>query len=65
MMVAKVMLNSGYKLDSGLGQNWQGRLEPIQVNDNKGPQGLGFNPPKGQTARACSSLAARLVALVA
>lgn len=46
MMVAKVMLNSGYKLDSGLGQNWQGRLEPIQVNDKKVPYGLGFKPTK-------------------
>lgn len=46
MMVAKVMLNSGYKLDSGLGQNLQGRLEPIQVNDKKVPYGLGFKPTK-------------------
>jgi len=51
MMVAKVMLNSGYKLDSGLGQNLQGRLEPIQVNDKKVPYGLGFQThQEGQTA---------------
>lgn len=47
MMVAKVMWNSGYKFDSRLGQNKQGRLKPIQVNDNKAPRvRLGFNPTK-------------------
>lgn len=34
----------GYKLD--LGHNLQGRLEPIQVNDKRGPYRLGFKPTK-------------------
>lgn len=46
VMVARIMLDNGYKLESGLGRNLQGRLDPIEVKDKKDTYGLGYTPTR-------------------
>jgi hypothetical protein len=40
----KVMLANGYKPDSGLGQNLQGRTDIVQLPEKRDNYGLGYKP---------------------
>ena len=46
MMVAKVMLENGFRNGYGLGRNGQGPISPPQLIENKDRFGLGYKPSK-------------------
>ena len=50
-MVAKIMLEHGYKVESGLGKNGQGIVAPIQLKENRDRCGLGYNPSQAERKR--------------
>lgn len=43
-MVASSMMKYGYKPESGLGASLNGAIEPMQLNQQKGTIGLGYEP---------------------
>jgi len=44
LMVAKTMMEKGYKYGSGLGKNNDGSMKPLELIENKGRYGLGYKP---------------------
>ncbi|XP_059274711.1 uncharacterized protein LOC132029481 [Lycium ferocissimum] len=49
-MVASEMLKYGYQPKSGLGPKFDGIIEPIQLKQQKGTFGLGYDPMFGETS---------------
>jgi len=44
LMVAKTMMEKGYKYGSGLGKNNDGFVKPLELVEDKGRYGLGYKP---------------------
>lgn len=47
-MVARIMLEQGYKVGCGLGKTGQGILAPIQLKENRDRCGLGYHPSQAE-----------------
>jgi len=51
LMVAKTMMQEGYKYGSGLGKNNVGSVKPLKLVENKGRYGLGYKPTHADRRR--------------
>ena len=51
LMMAKTIMEKGYRHDSGLGRNNKGSIMPLKLVENKGRYSLGYKPTRADQRR--------------
>ena len=59
LMVAKTIMEKGYKYGSGLGKNNDGLVKPLKLVENKGRYGLGYKPTQTDRRRRIEEMIER------
>jgi len=59
LMVAKTMMEKGYKYRSGLGKNNDGSMKPLELIENKERYGLGYKPTQADRRKRIEEMIER------
>jgi len=59
LMVARTMMEKGYKYGNGLGKNNDGLIKPLELVENKGRYGLGYKPTQADRRRRVEEMRER------
>jgi len=59
LMVARTMMEKGYKYGDGLGKNNDGSVKPLELVDNRGRYGLGYKPTQADRRKRVEEMKER------
>jgi len=62
LMMARTMMEKGYECGNGLGKNNDGSLKPLELIENRGRYGLGYEPTQADRKRRVEEMKERRLA---